>query len=371
MCLAMHPNPLSMYISSPPKTTMSLPTQRTLYRRSRGPPPNTLTLHHEPLPPLSPTAILVQVHAVSLNYRDANILHGTNPWPTLEAGIPCSDAAGTVLALGSHVTRVRVGDRVGSLLDRKALTGDEQEREWLGGEVEGVLASHLVVDEQCCVRVPAHLGWAEAACLPNAGLTAWSSLVDEGSRKLSAGGSVLVQGTGGVSLMALKLAAAGGRRVFVTSSSDDKLERVKAMAAAGVVHGVNYATHASWDEEVLRLNGGSGVDIVIENGGASSIKQSLNAVKKGGIVSQVGYLGKQDARQLDGLVPLLIDKTATWRGINVGSRRDFERMNQMIESSKLRFDDLIDRSFSFDEAPQAFSYLWQGAHVGKVVITMP
>jgi NADPH:quinone reductase-like Zn-dependent oxidoreductase len=307
------------------------------------------------------------VRAVSLNYRDANILNGTNPWPVIENGIPCSDAAGDVFDVGSNVSRFKVGDKVIPILDLALITGEEQGRCWLGGDADGTLATHFVADEQLVVRFPEHLSYAEAACLPNAGLTAWTSIVDEG-RKMVAGQTILLQGTGGVSLMALKLALTAGCRVIITSSSDEKLDAVKKMYSDKEILTVNYRTVPEWNKEALRLSNGTGVDIVLENGGTSSLMRSLRAAKRRGIISQVGYLGKQDPKDLDGLLPLLIEKTITYRGITAGSRLDFENMNKMIAATGLRFDDVIDRRYSFDKAEEAIRYLWSGMHIGKVVI---
>jgi NADPH:quinone reductase-like Zn-dependent oxidoreductase len=327
---------------------------------------------------LPPTSVLIRIHAISLNFRDPNMLHGNNPWPILPTGIPCSDAAGSIIALGSSTTRgFKVEDRVSPIVDQASITGTEQTRTWLSADVDGVLASHLVIDESLVVKVPEHLTWAESACLPCAGVTAWSSIVSAEARKLNAGQTILVQGTGGVSIMAMKLGLAAGCKVFVTSSSDSKLERIREMAKRGgreeQVGTINYKTTPAWEEEVRRLNNGIGVDIVLENGGTSSTLQSLRATKKGGIISQVGYLGKQDPMQLDGLIPMLIDKAVNFRGINVGSRLDFEEMNNVIASTGMRFEDVIDRTFGFEQeaVEAAFDYLWQGKHVGKVVIEVP
>ncbi|KAK6437639.1 hypothetical protein LTR95_006168 [Oleoguttula sp. CCFEE 5521] len=346
----------------------TLPTSRTVYRRT----PNSRSLSHssEPLPnPLPPTSLVIEVHAISLNYRDSNILNGTNPWPTLENGIPCSDAAGTIIALGSHATKFALGDRVSPILDQDAITGDEQTRRWLGGEIDGVLASHIVMDEQVCVRIPAHLDWAEAACLPNAGLTAWSSLINA-QAELPAGRTVLLQGTGGVSMIALKLAIAAGWNVIITSSSDSKIAGVRALGPEGRVQGINYRSKPAWEEKVLELTGGRGVDVVVENGGMESLVQSLKAVRKGGMISQVGYLGKQDTAALAGFVSLLIDKTATLRGINVGSRREFEEMNRFIETTGLRFDDVVGRVYGIDQVQEALEALQAGSMVGKIVLAL-
>ncbi|KAF2806844.1 NAD(P)-binding protein [Mytilinidion resinicola] len=348
------------------------PTHRQVYRRDASA-PNTLTLTTEPLPGLGatelpPHSLLIRLHAIALNYRDINILRGTNPWATLATGIPCSDAAGTVIAAGSGVTRFSVGDRVSPILDQASVTGREQSREWLGGEVDGVLATHVVFDEEKVVRIPEGLTFAEASVLPCAGVTAWSALAVGG--EVGSGKVVLVQGTGGVSLLVLKLALAAGCRVIVTSSSDEKLEKVRRIAGryADLVETINYKTNPKWEEEAVRLNGGKGVDIVIENGGTSSLLQSIAATAKRGIVSQVGYLGKQDAKDLEGLISALIDKTVTLRGINVGSRLEFEALNQIVSASRMRFEDLIDKTFAFEEAEEAFGYLKSQKHVGKVVI---
>ena len=176
---------------------MAIPKTRQVFRRTSrlsasSSDPQTLTLATEPIPVLSPTSVLIRVHAVSLNYRDANIIHNTNPWPVLLSGIPCSDCAGAVIAVGENVTRFVVGDRVSPIFDQLAVTGREQNRAWLGGEVDGVLASHVVFDQEKCVRVPACLDWAEAALLPCAGVTAWSGLgLGEG---MTAGKTVLLMG---------------------------------------------------------------------------------------------------------------------------------------------------------------------------------
>ena len=343
--------------------------ERTVYRRSVGAAPYELIESTERIPnPLPPTYILIKVRAVSLNYRDANILNGTNPWPVIENGIPCSDAAGDVIAVGSHATQFQIGDKVIPQLDTELITGDEQGHCWLGGDADGTLATHLVVDERLVVPMPEHLTYAEAACLPNAGLTAWASIIAENTRNLEAGKTILLQGTGGVSLMALKLALAGGCKVIVTSSSDAKLEQVRKMAGSKDIGTINYATASKWDEEAVRLNAGVGVDIVLENGGTSSLMRSLRAARRRGIISQVGYLGKQDPTDLDGLLPLLIEKTITFRGICCGSKLDFEKMNRMIVATGLRFEDVIDRRFKFEEADEAIKYLWSGKHIGKVVI---
>lgn len=239
-------------------------TTRHVYRRSpkvagdvtSG---STLVLtEEEPITLTDPHSILIRVHAVSLNYRDVNIIHGTNPWAVKADGIPCSDAAGVVVEIGSKVTDFKVGDKVSPIFDQQAMNGTEQSREWLGGEVDGVLATHVVFPADKCVKPPEHLSFEEAACLPNAGITAWSALMGT-KGELQVGKTVLIQGTGGVSMMAVKMARAAGCKVILTSSSDEKLERVRRECdreSGPNVQVVNYTTNERWDEEVVRLNGG-------------------------------------------------------------------------------------------------------------------
>ncbi|KAE8446475.1 hypothetical protein EG329_011938 [Mollisiaceae sp. DMI_Dod_QoI] len=326
-------------------------TSRTVYRRNTSK-INALDVLNEPRNPLKATEILIRVRAISLNYRDVNILNGTNPWPVSADGIPCSDAAGEVIAVGAEVSRFKIGDRVSPIFDQKSITGLEQSREWLGGEVDGVLSDYVVFSEEKAVLVPGHLSWAEAACLPCAGLTAWNGLAVGG--ELASGKTVLIQGTGGVSLMALKLASAAGCKVIISSSSDEKLEKVRKIAGSKRISTINYNTTPEWEHEVLRLNDGNGVDIVLENGGTSSLLRSFAATSKRGIISQIGYLGRQDPKDLDGLVSILIDKTITLRGINVGSRLEFEALNRVVSVNEMSFEDIIDKKFSFGETEEAF-----------------
>ncbi|KAK4896897.1 hypothetical protein LTR27_005144 [Elasticomyces elasticus] len=178
------------------------------------------------------------------------------------------------------------------------------------------------------------------------------------------------KGSGGFSMMAFKLALVAGCKVIITSSSDEKLQHVRQMARKGVVQMINCRTVPAWENEAISLNGGRGVDIVIENGGTSTLMQSLKAVVKGGTISQVGYLGKQDPADLVGFISLLVDKTVHLRGINVGSRRDFEEMNKLICATGLRFEGIIHKAFPINQIQEAFDVLQSGTHVGKVVVKL-
>jgi NADPH:quinone reductase-like Zn-dependent oxidoreductase len=279
--------------------------------------PHNLTLHNGSSPVhLAPTSVLLKIHAISLNYRDVNILNGTNPWPVLANGIPCSDAAAEVLAIGYSVNDWKVGDRVMPIFDLKNITGEEQERAWLGGDVDGVLATHAIFDEQHLVRIPEILSWREAACLPCACLTAWCAVMTPGKEMdVLVGKTVLIQGTGGVSLMALKIAIAAGAKVILSTSSEEKAIKIKERYGNKILGTVSYEKE-DWYETVKILNAGKGVDVIVENGGASTISQSLRCVRKGGKVSQVGYLGrnskqKEDQERLEDVLALLIDGAIT------------------------------------------------------------
>ena len=283
------------------------PTSRRAFRRTDT--EELLTLVTEALNyPLPSTFVLIKVHAVSLNWRDVNITHGCNPWPVIPNGIPGSDAAGEVIHTGRDVKHLKLGDRVTTNVDQASITGREQERCWLVADVDGVLADFVIFDEKILCKVPSHLGWNEASTLPCAGVTAWNAL-----KEMKMGNTVLIQGTGGVSMMALKLSRAAGCKVIVTSSSDDKLRQVRECYSSPPLLTVNYRTNQAWHEEVVRLNGGVGVDIVVENGGTSSLCRSIQATRRGGTISQVGYLGKQDGKDLEGLLPLLIDRRVNLR----------------------------------------------------------
>ncbi|KAK2750521.1 hypothetical protein FQN55_002122 [Onygenales sp. PD_40] len=349
---------------------MSSTTTRTLYRRSGEQYPKHLSVSQESITITRPLDVLIKVHAVSLNYRDFNMLRGTNPWLIKEDGIPGSDAAGEVIGVGEGVVRFKIGDRVCPNLDQKNITGTEDGREWLGGEVDGVLATHVIFPEDGLVKIPAHLSWAEAACLPCAALTAWSGLNTQ-EKHITAADSVLLQGTGGVSILALKLAAQAGATILLTSSSDAKLTQAQSLISSqqnSKLIPINSRTQPDWEEAALAHTAGRGVDVVLDNGGAQTLMQSLKAVRQRGMISQIGYLGEQDGKYLEGVVAVLIDKAVNWRGVNCGSRLDFEDLIAFVENHQMRFNDIIDKTFKFEEAEAAIQYLGSGAHLGKVVI---
>ncbi|PYI07530.1 alcohol dehydrogenase [Aspergillus sclerotiicarbonarius CBS 121057] len=343
-------------------------THRRAFRRTDDFTPGTskLKLVTEPLPlPLSPTAVLLKIHAVALNYRDANIANGQNPWPVMPNGILCNDAAGEVIAVGNKVKTLVVGDRAAPITDTENISGRETRRSWLAADEDGVMADHIAFEERVLCKLPEYLDWLDAAMIPCAGVTAWSAL-----KGVSIGQTVLIQGTGGVSVFALKLARAAGIRAILTSSSDEKLCQMKMKYSSPPILTVNYSQTPKWDQEVLKLTDGVGVDIVVENGGTGSLVKSLRCTRRGGTVSQVGYLSKQDPSDLKELIPTLIDRRINLRGINAGSKHDMEDFCAALSASGMLLHDLIDRVFPFEQAEDAVEYVWQGKQIGKIVLRL-
>jgi len=314
-----------------------------------------------PDPKPLPTQILVRMQAASLNYRDLLIPRGHYMGGAVAVNtIPMSDGAGEVIAVGSAVTRFRIGERVAGTFFRGWNDGKPPRGPLaaLGAPpTDGVLAELVVFDEQNAVALPAHLSAASAATLPCAGVTAWRALADG---HIAPGESVLVLGTGGVSIFALQFARLAGARVIVTSSSDEKLARAKSLGADGCI---NYRAHPEWEREVLQLTEGRGVDHVVDVGGAGTLAHSIGSVAVGGRVAMIGVLTGVGAA---GSPYGLLGKQASLNGIFVGSRGHFERMNAAISVNKMQ--PIVDREFGFDDAPAAYRHLESGAHFGKVVI---
>jgi NADPH:quinone reductase-like Zn-dependent oxidoreductase len=231
-------------------------------------------------------------------------------------------------------------------------------RSTLGGPLDGTLAEYMALDENGVVKVPEHLSHVEAATLPCAAVTAWSALATQGD--VGPGDTVLVQGTGGVSLFALQLARILGARVIATSSSDEKLERVRELGAWAVV---NYVDEPEWGKKTRELTGGVGVDHVVEVGGGGTIAQSLKAIRVGGQISVIGNLAGGSTEL--SLIPILMQNVRL-QGIIVGSREGFEAMSRAIAQHELR--PVVDRVFPFAETPEAFRYVAAGKHFGKVCI---
>jgi NADPH:quinone reductase-like Zn-dependent oxidoreductase len=319
----------------------------------------TLTERVEPKP--NSGQVLVKMHAASLNYRDLLVTKGAYGTKQYKPIIPLSDGVGEVIAIGENVTRVQVGDRVAGIFMQKFISGEltpEKSNSALGGAIDGVLAEYVVFDEQGVVKVPEHLSDEQAATLPCAAVTAWNALIVEG--QLKAGDTVLLQGTGGVSIFGLQFAKITGAQVILISSSDEKLEKAQQL---GADIGINYKTTPDWDEEVWRLTNKRGVDHVVEVGGAGTLSKSVRAVRYGGKVALIGVLtGK--AGEVNTIS--ILHKHVRVQGIYVGSRDMFEAMNRAIAQHQLQ--PVVNRVFSFNEAKEALAYLESGAHFGKVVI---
>jgi NADPH:quinone reductase-like Zn-dependent oxidoreductase len=315
-----------------------------------------------PNPEPLPAQILVRIQAASLNYRDLLIARGHYMGGAVSANtIPLSDGAGEVIAVGSSVTRFRVGERVAGTFFRGWSDGPPPRGPLIAlgaPPADGVLCELAVFDEQNALTVPAHLSPAQAATLPCAAVTAWRSLVDIGG--IAPGETVLLLGTGGVSIFALQFARLAGARVLITSSSDEKLARAKALGADGCI---NYRTHPEWEREVLRLTDGRGADHVLDVGGSGTLARSIAAVAVGGQVAMIGVLTGVGAA---GSPYGLLGKQASLHGVYVGSRGHFERMNAAITTQ--RMEPIVDREFGFDEAAAAYRHLQSGTHFGKVVI---
>lgn len=321
---------------------------------------DALTLTERPQPEPGPCEVLVQIRATSLNYRDLLVITGQyNPRMPLPR-IPLSDGAGEVVAVGTHVTRVSIGDRVTPIFTQTWLAGEldhAKSQSALGGAIDGVLSEYVVVHEQGLVRIPDHLSFAEAATLPCAGVTAWNAVMHSG---IQPGQSVLLMGTGGVSLFGLQFAKLAGAQTIITSSSDDKLARAQGL---GAMHTINYRSHPDWDKQVRELTAQRGVDLVVEVGGAGTMPLSLKAVRVAGTIGMIGVLTGTGGE----FNPLpAVMKHITLRGIYVGSRQMFEEMNQAITLHELR--PVIDRVFPFEDAPEALRYMQSAAHFGKIVV---
>ena len=320
----------------------------------------TLTALETPRP--ARRQVLVRMRAASLNYRDLLVATGRYGKAEVRPGlVPLSDGAGEVAAVGPDVTRVKEGDRVAGIFMQGWIAGppDESYRATaLGGSIDGVLAEYVLFEEEGLVHLPEHLSFEEGACLPCAGVTAWNALT--ALRPVGPEQTVLLLGTGGVSIFALQLAHAAGARVIVTSSSDEKLARAKELGAA---EGVNYRTHPDWEKEVWALTGKRGVDHVVEVGGAGTLPKSIAASRVGGAVHLIGVL---TGGQIDPLP--VMQKAIDLRGVFVGSREMFEAMNRAVAFHRIQ--PVIDRVFPFEEAQAAYRHLESQAHLGKVVIRL-
>ncbi len=310
-------------------------------------------------PTAGPGQVVVAIKAASLNYRDLLTIEGKGgaKLPL----IPFSDGAGDIVQVGEGVTRVKKGDRVCPIFFPGWIDGGPSaygRMKALGGSAPGTLQEFMLLDAEAVTPFPAHLSYLEAAALPCAAVTAWRALVDEG--RLKAGDWVLVQGTGGVSIFALQFAKMLGAKVVVTSSSDEKLQRAKALGADALI---NYKENPDWAKAALEATGGQGIDIVVEVGGAGTLNQSLTCAKVGGAVVVIGLLTgvKQEI-----LVPVIFGKNLRIIGISVGSRAQFEAMNKAIAQHKMK--PVIDKVLPVSQVRDALKTMQAAGHFGKICV---
>jgi len=325
----------------------------------------SLKLNKEaPVPQPSDYEVLVKFHAASLNYRDLIIPKGQYPFPEKDGVVPCSDGAGEVVAVGPKVTRFKVGAKVVTLFNQGHIGGSldaQTVATGLGGVLDGTLRQYGAFPESGLVHMPPSLSYPQASTLSCAGVTAWNALY--GLKPLTPGDVVLTQGTGGVSIFAVQFAKAAGATVIATTSSAKKAEVLKSL---GADHVLNYKEVENWGEHAKSLTpNGEGVTHIIEVGGPATMEQSLKAVKIDGVISIIGFLGGVHQKQ-PGFLDCLIN-VCTVRGILVGSRVQFEDMNRAIEGNRIK--PVVDEKvFGLEEAREAYQYMWEQKHFGKLTI---
>ncbi|BAY91489.1 MULTISPECIES: zinc-dependent alcohol dehydrogenase family protein [unclassified Tolypothrix] len=324
---------------------------------------DALKLTDRPEPQPGAGQVLIKIKATALNYRDLLVAEGAYGAGVKYPLVPMSDGAGEVVAIGEGVTRVKVGDRVAGIFFQDWISGAltrEKMKSDLGGGIDGMLSEYVVLHQDGLVILPNHISYAQGATLPCAAVTAWHALVTKGN--ITEGNTVLLLGTGGVSIFALQFAKIFGAKVILSSSSDHKLAQALVLGADQTI---NYKTTPDWEKQVYAITDRIGVDHVVEVGGAGTLPKSLQAVRVGGRVSLIGVLSGR-GNEIDPM-PILF-KSITLQGIYVGSRKMFEAMNQVIQDSQLQ--PVIDRIFPFTQAKEAYRYVKSASHFGKVVIEL-
>lgn len=312
-------------------------------------------------PEIAADEVLVKMKACSLNFRDLLIPQGGYVRNDIRPIIPVSDGSGEVVAVGSSVTNHKVGDRVVGNFFQEWIDGPmglPGLHSALGGSINGTLADYFVLKANAALPIPEQLSYEEAATLPCAAVTAWHALVSMGN--LNKGDTVLLLGTGGVSVFGLQLAKAMGANVIITSSSEEKLERTRKM---GADHTINYREFPEWENEVMKITDGNGVDNVLEVGGVGTFEKSIASAKVNGIVSMIGLLTGFDGPAFNLSVIFNLLKI---HGIYVGSVEMFSAMNKVITDNNIK--PVIDTSFTFTEAMDAYRHLAAAKHFGKVVV---
>ena len=320
---------------------------------------DALEMAERPSPEPGPGQVRVRMRANSINYRDLNTVRAPGRMGLAFPRIPNSDGAGDVVVVGAGVSGIAVGDRVAGCFFQNWVAGGISAAAMAsaqGGPIDGMLAEEVVLNAHGVVPIPAQLDHAEAATLPCAALTAWNGLVVSGG--LKAGDTVLLLGTGGVSIFALQFCALMGARAIITSKSDGKLARARAM---GAWQAINYSGTPDWASTVKDMTGGAGVDHVVEVGGGGTLAQSIEAVRIGGHIAMIGVLTQGAVNPMP-----ILRKSIRLNGIYVGSRAMFLDMNAAIEAGGLK--PVIDRRFAFADAPDAYRCMEAAGHFGKIVI---
>ena len=350
---------------APSLATAAIPTTQKQYHlvHSGQGGGNRLAIVDAPVRAPGAGEVLVRVRAASLNRHDIYAWKGQFGPGGRDNIVPLSDGVGEVAAVGTGVTRFRVGDHVAAIFFQGWVSGRPGAHVTttaLGGDLDGMLSQYVTLSEQGLVKLPAHLSFEEGATLPCAGVTAWNGLFTRGG--MQAGDYVLLEGTGGVSIFGLQFAVAAGAKPIITSSHDEKLERAKSMGAVGTV---NYKKTPDWDKEVRALTGGTGVQEALEVGGKDSLPHALASLSSGGHVALIGGLGG-----FGGDVPVtaLMRAGISVSGIYVGSRADFEAMNAFIAQHKIK--PVIDKVFDFQDAQAAYELMESDNFFGKIVIKM-
>lgn len=324
---------------------------------------DNVQLAERPEPNAGPGEIRVRMLASALNYRD--LLVPKKGYGARMQALPLimlSDGVGVIDQIGKGVDSVKLGDRVCPISFQNWLDGhpdDTRLKLSLGVETDGTMAEFMTLPATGVTTVPSFLSDCEAATLPTAGVTAWRALVTEG--RVKPGDTVLVQGTGGVSLFALQFAKMLGAYVICTSSSDEKLARARALGADETI---NYSTTVEWGNAARAMTDGRGVDHIVEVGGEATLPQSLRAVRPGGTISMIGVLAGSN---LNASLGLIVTRHICLRGITVGSREDFRAMVRAI--CRHAMHPVVDRIFPFEQLHQALQYLASGKHFGKICIS--
>ena len=327
---------------------------------------NSLTLTEQAIPECGSHQVLVKMKALALNHRDHLVVNGITRWKLKEDGrVPVADGAGEVVAIGEQVSELSVGDRVSSLIVPNWQDGEMTPAKLQGSPggpgADGVAAEYVLFDQTALIKIPDYLSYQEAAALPCAALTSWNAMVEKS--ELKPGNSVLILGTGGVSLFAMQFSLMMGCEVIVTSSSDEKLEEVKKL---GAHHRINYATNPAWVEQVVKITDGMGVHHIAEVVGGSHLNISLQCIRSGGTIAQIGAI----KGVCDGTVDTaeIMYNAVNIKGVEVGSKAMHARMLKAMEVHQSK--PIIDRIFSFADLADAIEYQGSGNHFGKIGISL-